>query len=108
MGALTSKQYAFKVRPWELTTTTIVNAFDPFGSFFKIQVANNAILRVLPMQSNWIADNMRFFVDGISKSRVLSNYMFTSNKQYLLRVQDFVKVRGYFSYISRFLQSNIN
>lgn len=48
VGALTSKPYSFKARPWELTSIETIDAFDALNSNTLVDIAANKICRVLP------------------------------------------------------------
>ena len=50
VGALTSEDYAFKGRPWELVSTERVDEMDGFGSKIRIDVRGNEVVRVLPLE----------------------------------------------------------
>jgi hypothetical protein len=73
VGALTSKPYAFKVRPWELKDYEI---FDPTAEFYMpvlVNVLNNVIHRVLPAPNHgihetygWISNRLRFFGESLA------------------------------------------
>lgn len=75
-GALTSKPYAFKARSWELSNMDSYDIFDSLGSFIRIDVKGNEIMRVLPRKNDilneeWITDKVRFFHEGGSLNRLL-------------------------------------
>src|SRR4051812_1628762 len=74
-GALTSKNYPFRARPWDLESKIVINRFDPFGSNLQLQLFNGAILRVLPYATTWLADTMRFFVHGLNRKRLIRNFI---------------------------------
>ena len=48
VGALTSKPYAFKARPWELNKTESIDVFDAMGSSIRIDTLGKNTLRVIP------------------------------------------------------------
>jgi NADH dehydrogenase/NADH:ubiquinone oxidoreductase subunit G len=48
VGALTSKPYAFKARPWELRLTESIDITDSLGSNVYVNFKETEILRVLP------------------------------------------------------------
>lgn len=63
MGALTSKPYAFKVRPWELQHTYTEDIFEFFFTPLRLDYRKNFLLRVLPNPDfffRWISDIIRF------------------------------------------------
>ena len=75
VGALTSKPYAFKSRPWELTKTETYDVFDGLGSSIRIDTRGKKVLRALPrineeINEEWISDKSRFAIDGLSRQRL--------------------------------------
>lgn len=64
MGALTSKLYAYKARPWELSSHATISIQDPFLTRIYIESRDNKILRILPLvgTEEWIQDDTRFFI----------------------------------------------
>ena len=76
VGALTSKPYAFRARPWELTTTNSLDILDSLGSWIKIDSRGDEIVRILPIRnddinSEWISDDIRFIYKAIQNNRIL-------------------------------------
>ena len=49
VGALTSMPYAFTARPWELEFVESIDVLDSMASTIRYEVANNKILRTLPV-----------------------------------------------------------
>ena len=85
VGALTSKPYAFKSRPWELHKTETHDVFDAMGSNIRIDSVGKKALRVLPIQNDeinedWISDKSRFAIDGLLKQRIDMPYKKIDNK----------------------------
>jgi len=77
VGALTSKPYAFKARPWELKTVESIDIYDSLGSNIYINFSESDILRVLPkynfeINENIISDKVRFSYDSSFYSKPLS------------------------------------
>ncbi|MCR9254904.1 MAG: NADH-quinone oxidoreductase subunit NuoG [Alphaproteobacteria bacterium] len=75
VGALTSKPYAFKSRPWELTKTESVDVMDAVGSNIRVDSRGSEVLRVLPrihedVNEEWIADKTRYACDGLKRQRL--------------------------------------
>lgn len=75
VGALTSKSYSFKIRPWELRLTDSIDIFDSFGSNIYINHNETEIFRILPkvnlLLNNYIiTDKVRFFFDAIVSQRI--------------------------------------
>ena len=82
VGALTSKQYPFIGRNWELKKAKGLDYSDSFGSNINIFLKNNEIIKILPgteayaTEISWISDKTRFAFDGMfSMSRILQNYL---------------------------------
>jgi NADH dehydrogenase (ubiquinone) Fe-S protein 1 len=74
VGALTSKPYAFKARPWELVDTDTVDTMDSLGSNIRVQTRGNDVLRLLPVKNDsinqdWITDKSRFCLDAFNVDR---------------------------------------
>lgn len=80
VGALTSKPYAFKARPWELTKTESIDVHDAVGSNIRVDVKGREVLRVLPrlhedVNEEWISDRTRFAYDGLNDARIDRPYI---------------------------------
>ena len=85
VGALTSKPYAFKSRPWELTKTETHDVFDAIGSSIRVDTIGKSVLRVLPrineeINEEWISDKTRFAIDGLSTQRLDKVYIKKNNQ----------------------------
>jgi len=85
VGALTSKPYQFKARPWELKRTDSIDIFDSVGSNIRIDSRAQEILRVTPranedINEEWITDKVRFNYDGYYQQRIDSPYVRKNNK----------------------------
>lgn len=75
VGALTSKPYAFKARPWELKRTESIDVLDAVGSNIRVDTRGIEVMRVLPrlnddINEEWISDKSRFAVDGLKTQRL--------------------------------------
>jgi len=75
VGALTSKPYAFKARPWELKITETIDVTDSSGSNIYVNFKETEIMRVLPknnieINDNIISDKARFSYDAIKNQRL--------------------------------------
>jgi len=75
VGALTSKPYAFKARPWELRITESIDLSDSLGSNTYLNYKETEIIRVLPksninINENWISDKARFSYDALKNQRL--------------------------------------
>jgi NADH dehydrogenase (ubiquinone) Fe-S protein 1 len=75
VGALTSKPYAFKARPWELKKVESIDVLDALGSNIQIHSRGVEVVRVIPrlnddVNEEWISDKTRFAVDGLKNQRL--------------------------------------
>lgn len=75
VGALTSKPYAFRARPWELYHTETVDVMDGLGSNIRVDAKAREVMRVLPrlnddINEEWINDKSRFACDGLKTQRL--------------------------------------
>jgi NADH-quinone oxidoreductase subunit G len=76
VGALTSKPYQFKARPWELRKTESIDVLDAVGSNIRVDTRSNAeVMRILPrlneeINEEWISDKTRFAYDGLKRQRL--------------------------------------
>ena len=85
VGALTSKPYAFKSRPWELSKTETHDVLDGVGSSIRVDTRGKQVLRVLPRinedtNEEWINDKTRFAIDGLSRQRLDKVYLKENNR----------------------------
>ena len=75
VGALTSKPYAFRARPWELTHFESVDVLDGLGSNIRVDARGMEVMRILPrlnddVNEEWINDKSRFACDGLRTQRL--------------------------------------
>lgn len=75
VGALTSKPYAFRARPWELKKTESIDVHDALGSNIRIDARGLEVMRVVPrlnddVNEEWINDKTRFACDGLKTQRL--------------------------------------
>lgn len=75
VGALTSKPYSFKARPWELDTFENVDILDSLYTPIRIDRKNTEIIRILPtinknLNKDWITDRIRYIYDSFNKFRL--------------------------------------
>ncbi|MFN3169098.1 MAG: NADH-quinone oxidoreductase subunit NuoG [Hyphomicrobiales bacterium] len=80
VGALTSKPYAFKARPWELTKVESVDVMDAVGSNIRVDVKGREVMRIMPrlnesINEEWISDKTRFIWDGLRSQRLDRPYI---------------------------------
>lgn len=54
VGALTSKPYAFKARPWENRRTESIDVLDAVGSNIIVSTRTGEVLRILPRMNEVI------------------------------------------------------
>src|SRR3954469_20743517 len=85
VGALTSKPYAFKARPWELSKTESVDVMDALGSSIRVDSRGKAVMRILPrmneaVNEEWISDKTRHCVDGLGVQRLDRPYLRVSGR----------------------------
>ena len=85
VGALTSKPYQFKARPWELKRTDSIDIFDSVGSNIRVDSRAEEILRVTPrtnefINEEWISDKVRFNYDGYYQQRIDTPYIRKNQK----------------------------
>jgi NADH-quinone oxidoreductase subunit G len=71
VGALTSKPFRYSARPWELSRRKSVSPHDSTGANLIVQVKNNRVMRVLPLENNdvnecWLADRDRFSYEALN------------------------------------------
>jgi NADH-quinone oxidoreductase subunit G len=80
VGALTSKPYAFKARPWDIVKYNSIDVMDAVGSNIRIDVVKNKVERILPyvneeINQEWISDKTRFAYDGLYTQRIDKVYV---------------------------------
>jgi len=77
VGALTSKPFRYSARTWELSRRKSVSPHDSTGANLVIQVKQNQVMRVLPLENEavnecWIADRDRFSYEALNGDDRLS------------------------------------
>jgi len=75
VGALTSKPYAFRARPWELKGVESIDVLDALGSNIRVDTRGMEVMRVIPrlnddVNEEWINDKTRFACDGLKTQRL--------------------------------------
>ncbi|KAI0508323.1 hypothetical protein F5B22DRAFT_621615 [Xylaria bambusicola] len=85
VGALTSKPYAFRARPWELKKTESIDVLDGLGSAIRVDSRGLEVLRVQPrlnddVNEEWINDKTRFACDGLKTQRLTMPLVRRNNK----------------------------
>lgn len=86
VGALTSKPYAFRARPWELYHTETVDVMNGLGSNIRVDARGLQVMRIVPrlnddVNEEWIDDKSRFACDGLSTQR-LTNPLIRRDNQF--------------------------
>lgn len=87
VGALTSKPYAFRARPWELKRTESIDVHDALGCNIRIDSRGLEVMRILPrgnddINEEWISDKTRFACDGLKTQR-LTTPLIKSGSQFI-------------------------
>jgi NADH dehydrogenase (ubiquinone) Fe-S protein 1 len=85
VGALTSKPYAFRTRPWELSHTESIDVLDALGSNVRIDTRGMEVMRILPrpnddINEEWINDKTRFACDGLKTQRLTTPLILKDGK----------------------------
>jgi NADH-quinone oxidoreductase subunit G len=80
VGALTSKPFRYSARTWELSRRKSVAPHDALGSNLVVQVKQNAVMRVLPLENEsvnecWLSDRDRFSYEGLNSAERLERPM---------------------------------
>ena len=80
VGALTSKPFRYSARTWELSRRKSVSAHDGLGSNLIVQVKNNKVMRVVPLENEeinecWISDKDRFSYEALNSTERLTKPM---------------------------------
>ena len=80
VGALTSKPFRYNARTWELSRRKSVAAHDSSGANLVVQVKNNKVMRVVPLENEevnecWIADRDRFSYEALNGEERLTQPM---------------------------------
>jgi NADH dehydrogenase (ubiquinone) Fe-S protein 1 len=85
VGALTSKPYAFRARPWELKNVESIDVLDALGSNIRVDARGMEVMRILPrlnddVNEEWINDKTRFACDGLKTQRLTTPLIRRDNK----------------------------
>ncbi len=80
VGALTSKPFRYSARTWELSRRKSIAAHDSSGANLVVQVKNNHVMRVVPLENEevnecWIADRERFSYEALNGAERLTSPM---------------------------------
>ncbi|MCH8620717.1 NADH-quinone oxidoreductase subunit NuoG [Undibacterium sp. TS12] len=87
VGALTSKPFRYSARTWELSRRKSVSAHDGLGSNLIVQVKNNKVMRVVPLENEeinecWISDKDRFSYEALNSAERLTKPMIKQGGQW--------------------------
>jgi NADH-quinone oxidoreductase subunit G len=85
VGALTSKPYQNRSRPWELQKTESVDVMDAVGSAIRVDSRGKEVMRILPrvneaVNEEWISDKTRHVADGLKTQRLDRPYIRENGK----------------------------
>ena len=80
VGALTSEPFRYKARTWELARRKSISPHDGLGSNLVVQVKDNRVMRVLPLENDainecWLSDRDRFSYEGLNSQERLTTPM---------------------------------
>jgi len=80
VGALTSKPFRYSARTWELSRRRSVSPHDGLGSNLVVQVKQNRVKRVLPLENEavnecWLSDKDRFSYEALNSAERLTRPM---------------------------------
>jgi NADH-quinone oxidoreductase subunit G len=87
VGALTSKPFRYSARTWELSRRKSVSPHDSTGANLIIQVKNNQVMRVVPLENDavnecWIADRDRYSYEALNGTDRLTSPMIKQGGQW--------------------------
>ncbi len=88
VGALTSKPFRYSARTWELSRRKSISPHDSTGANLIVQVKNNQVLRVLPLENDgvnecWLADRDRFSYEALNGPERLTAPMIKQGGQWI-------------------------
>jgi NADH-quinone oxidoreductase subunit G len=71
VGALTSKPFRYTARTWELSRRKSVSPHDGLGSNLVVQLKNDRVMRVVPLEDDainecWLSDKDRFSYEALN------------------------------------------
>ncbi|NCS66484.1 MAG: NADH-quinone oxidoreductase subunit NuoG, partial [Betaproteobacteria bacterium] len=80
VGALTSKPFRFSARSWEMARRKGISPHDGLGSNLALQVKDNRVMRVTPVDNEainecWLADRDRFSYQALNSAERLTRPM---------------------------------
>ena len=85
VGALTSADFRFRSRVWDMSFANTISPLDSTGSNIRLGLRKNEILRATPIgnpeaNGSWITDDTRLGVLKFNKNRVESSAIRSSNE----------------------------
>ena len=88
VGALTTKPFRYSARTWELSRRKSVSPHDSVGANLVVQVKNNRVMRVLPLENEainecWISDKDRFSYEALNSDERLTTPMLKQGGKWL-------------------------
>ena len=88
VGALTSKPFRYQARTWELSRRKSISPHDATGANLIVQVKNNRVMRVVPLENEdvnecWIADRDRFSYEALNSDDRLTQPMLKQNGEWI-------------------------
>ena len=104
VGALTSKHYSFKARPWELRSNESIDLTDNCGSNIYVNYKETEIARVVPkinsnINDSIISDKARFSYDALNNQRLQRIFEFSFEKK--AKQKDWLSLLGAFESIMK-------
>ena len=87
VGALTSKPFRYQARTWELSRRKSVSPHDSTGANLVVQVKNQQVMRVVPLENEavnecWIADRDRYSYEALNSPDRLKQPMIKQGGQW--------------------------
>jgi len=87
VGALTSEPFRYSARTWELSRRKSVAPHDALGSNIVVQVKQNRVMRVLPLENEhinecWLSDKDRFSYEGLNSADRLRRPIIRKNGEW--------------------------
>jgi NADH-quinone oxidoreductase subunit G len=87
VGALTSRPFRYSARTWELSRRRSIAAHDALGSNLVVQVKQDRVMRVLPLENEavnecWLSDRDRFSYEGLNSEERLTSPMIKRDGQW--------------------------
>ena len=121
VGALTSKQYPFLGRVWELKNIKSIDYSDSSLIPIQIFIKSNSIVKITSSyninsySNTWISDKTRFSFDGMfSPERIIQPYLLggleksKQNKKWMKIFDDIINIIYFQDHLSRHIHTNFN